>query len=390
MKKNEVKGLQVKEIKSVSREIKPSTERMLWGISAGICEFRGCTNSLFSHHVTKEKVNLSEKAHIYAFSAGGKRPSLLRFTSKINDVDNLMLVCERCHKLIDSEDTDYTAEQLLEMKKEHEERIANLVSIKPDLQSEIIIYNANIADSSIQISDFAAKSAIVPKHYPARTNPINLSPNLQLFDYENDYWSVMATHLERAFFQYAPIIKDKHISIFAVAPQPLLFKLGLLLNRNYNVEVRQSQGAIDTWAWYCDKQTIHIETEVISKAKDTEEVIVTFELTARLSIGEIREAFGGGEVYRITSPNLGSSIIKSWRDLRAVIDEYRKILNKIRETYGNTVIVKLVPIAPVSVSIEAGRQTMKGDPKICIYDRNYMTKKWSQALEVNGEGNNDN
>ena len=86
------KQLEVKEVKSVSRKIKPATERMLWGISAGICEFDGCTNKLYSHHVTKEKVNLAEKAHIYAFSKGGKRPSLLRSSAKINDIDNLMLV----------------------------------------------------------------------------------------------------------------------------------------------------------------------------------------------------------------------------------------------------------------------------------------------------------
>lgn len=86
--------LEIKKVNNISREIKPATERMLWGVSAGICEFNGCTNKLYSHHVTKEKVNLSEKAHIYAFSAGGKRPSLLRFTPKINDIDNLMLVCE--------------------------------------------------------------------------------------------------------------------------------------------------------------------------------------------------------------------------------------------------------------------------------------------------------
>lgn len=108
--KNE-KSLEIKAVKSITREIKPAAERMLWGVSAGICEFNGCTNKLYSHHVTKEKINLSEKAHIYAFSAGGKRPSLLRFSPKINDVDNLMLVCESCHKLIDSEDTNYSAEQ---------------------------------------------------------------------------------------------------------------------------------------------------------------------------------------------------------------------------------------------------------------------------------------
>lgn len=375
----------VKKVKNISRDIKPATEKMLWAVSAGICEFKGCQNKLFCHHVTKENVNLSEKAHIYAFSEGGKRASLLRFSPKINDINNLMLVCDRCHKLIDSEDTDYSAEELIAMKKEHEERIAKLVSIKPDLQSEVIIYNANIANTAIKISDYTANSAIVPEHYPARSSPINFSPDIKLFDSENDYWGVMANHLEKEWTQYEPIIRDKQISLFAVAPQPLLFKLGTLLNRNYNVDVRQSQGAIDNWKWRCDKQTAKIQRETIPATSKNDDVVVTFELTARLSEEEIRAEFGDGTVYRITTPTCSSELIKSWRDLRAVINEYRIVLNTIRETHGKDVRIKLVSLAPVSVSIEAGRKTMKGDPIIVLYDRNYITKKWAEALILNGD-----
>lgn len=384
--KKDSKELIAYKVTNISREIKPSTERMLWGVSAGVCEFGGCTNKLFSHHVTKENVNLSEKAHIYAFSAGGKRPSLLRFTSKINDIDNLMLVCERCHKLIDSEDTEYSAEQLMAMKKEHEDRIELLSSIKPDLQSEIVIYNANIANSSLKISDYAAKSAVIPKRYPARANPINFSPDLNIFDNEINYWKIMEQHLEREWVQYEPILRDKHISLFAIAPQPLLFKLGMLMNRNYNVEVRQSQGAIGNWSWRCDRQTANIEVDILPEISPEDDVVVTFELTAKLSEEELRAEFGRGTIYRITTPSCNSEIIKSWRDLRAVIDEYRKVLNTIRETKGQNITIKLVPIAPVSVSIEAGRKTMKGDPAIVIFDRNYITKKWAQALVLNGKG----
>lgn len=385
MSKNKDNKLIVKKVNNKNREIKPITERMLWAVSAGICEFNGCCNKLFTHHVTKENVNLAEKAHIYAFSAGGKRPSLLRFTQKINDIDNLMLVCDRCHKLIDSTETDYSAEQLLQMKKEHEDRIATMVAIKPDLQSEVVIYNANIADGSIKISDFTAKSAIIPKHYPARSNPINFSPEISLYDNEELYWETMSTHLERQFEQYKSLLKDKHISLFAVAPQPLLFKLGTLLNRAYDVEVRQSQGGIDNWRWRCDKQTTKIETEIIDSKDKSITPIVTFELTAKLSLEELRQEFGEGTIYRISSPVCSPEIIKSVRDLRAVMDEYRKILNKIREEHGQNVKIKLVPISPVSVSIEAGRQTMKGDPIISVYDRNYITKKWTKALELNGK-----
>lgn len=379
------KQLEVKKVKSVSRKIKPATERMLWGVSAGICEFDGCTNKLYSHHVTKEKVNLAEKAHIYAFSEGGKRPSLLRSSPEINDIDNLMLVCERCHKLIDSEETDYTAEQLLDMKKEHEKRIANVATIKPDLQSEIVVFNANIANRAIKISDFAAKSAIIPEHYPARENPFNLSPDLNLFDNDDNYWSTMETHLERQWAQYEKTIRDKHISLFAVAPQPLLFKLGTLINRNYNVDVRQSQGSIDNWKWLCDMKTAKIETQIVDANDATAEPIITFELTAKLSIDELREEFGEGTIYRITAEASSSGIIKSRSDLNAVINEYRRALDNIRRSYGKDVKVKIVPIAPVSVSVEAGRQTMKGDPQITIYDRNYITKNWAAALTLNGK-----
>ena len=379
------KQLEVKKVKSVSRKIKPATERMLWGVSAGICEFDGCTNKLYSHHVTKEKVNLAEKAHIYAFSEAGKRPSLLRSSPEINDIDNLMLVCERCHKLIDSEETDYTAEQLLDMKKEHEKRIANVATIKPDLQSEIVVFNANIANRAIKISDFAAKSAIIPEHYPARENPFNLSPDLNLFDNDDNYWSTMETHLERQWAQYEKTIRDKHISLFAVAPQPLLFKLGTLINRNYNVDVRQSQGSIDNWKWLCDMKTAKIETQIVDANDATAEPIITFELTAKLSIDELREEFGEGTIYRITAEASSSGIIKSRSDLNAVINEYRRALDNIRRSYGKDVKVKIVPIAPVSVSVEAGRQTMKGDPQITIYDRNYITKNWAAALTLNGK-----
>lgn len=381
----ESEKLEINEIKNSSRYIQPQVERMLWGASAGMCEFKGCTNKLFSHHVTKEKVNFSEKAHIYAFSRGGKRFSLLKPRDKINDVDNLMLLCEKCHKLIDSENTGYSADELLAMKKEHEGRIEMLVSIKPDLQSEIIIYNANIANSSIRISEFTAKSSIIPEHYPAREHSINFSPDMSIFDSDENYWQIMETHLKRKWCEYESIVRDKHISLFAIAPQPLLFKLGMFINRGYNVSVRQSQKDIETWKWLSKKQTIKPYVATIPKGAEVNEVILTIEITARLSEKELRGEFGEGEIFRILIDDPDAKAIKSEKDLNVVVGLYRNCLNKIREEYGKEIIVKLVAIAPASISIEAGRQTMKGDPKIFIFDRHYRTKQWIKAFEVNGE-----
>ena len=125
--------------------------------------------------------------------------------------------------------------------------------------------------------------------------------------------------------------------------------------------------------------------EIVSNVREVNEVIITFEITAKLSIEEIREEFGNGQIYRILVNEPNAKSIKSEYDLQTIIALYRDCLSEIREKFGKEVIVKLVPIAPASISIEAGRQTMKGDPKIFIYDRHFKTKQWVKAIEVNGE-----
>jgi len=55
------------------KNIGVGTERLLWGITAGRCEFRGCNKPLYVHDVTGAVENLAEKAHIYAVSPRGAR-----------------------------------------------------------------------------------------------------------------------------------------------------------------------------------------------------------------------------------------------------------------------------------------------------------------------------
>lgn len=373
--------IEIKEVKTPSRYIQQDTTRMLWAVSAGMCEFSGCPNRLYTHHVTKENINLAQRAHIYAFSNGGKRFSPLLPRSKINDINNLMLVCGSCHELIDSSNTDYSAEQLLAMKKEHEERIRLLTSIKPDLRSEVVIYNCNIGDRPVRIQEYHANESITPNFYPARIAPINLSPDLRLYDNELDFWSVMAKDLERRLEAHEPSIRDKHISLFAVAPQPLLFKLGTLLNRNYNVSVRQPQGNIALWRWQEEGQTISLQLNE-SGEDYFDKVVISVEITARLSEKELQNIFEGHRIFRIMANDYGPNAIKSEADLSAVTHEFRKVLNKIRLSCSEGVQVSLLPLAPVAVSIETGRQLMKGDPIITVYDRNYITKEWVPVLSI--------
>src|SRR3990172_8383452 len=87
------------------RHIKVEVERELWARAAGRCQINGCNRILYKSPVTQEPVNISEKAHIYSFSEDGPRgwgPFVMN-RNKLNDISNLMLVCNVCHTTIDQD-----------------------------------------------------------------------------------------------------------------------------------------------------------------------------------------------------------------------------------------------------------------------------------------------
>ena len=57
----------------LTRNIKNSTQVLLWGRAAGLCEFAGCNKPLYESSVTKQQVNIGQQAHIWSFSEDGPR-----------------------------------------------------------------------------------------------------------------------------------------------------------------------------------------------------------------------------------------------------------------------------------------------------------------------------
>ena len=76
---------------------------MLWAKAAGRCQFAGCNEPLWRSSVTQETINKAQKAHIYALSDNGPRSKDSMTYEKINDLNNLMLVCHQCHQKMDKE-----------------------------------------------------------------------------------------------------------------------------------------------------------------------------------------------------------------------------------------------------------------------------------------------
>ena len=241
----------------VTRYIKREVERELWARAAGRCQFQGCNRLLYKSPVTQERVNISEKAHIYSFSKDGPRGWGPFVTNKetLNDVSNLMLVCHDCHETIDQDvaGTRYPAALLIEWKRQHETRLRVVSGICPNNKSHVILYGGKIGEENSPLQAEVAVEAMFPDWFPAEDATTNLSMSCEHEDATDLFWQTEANHLRAAFErQVRPRIveaKPNHFSVFALANQPLLILLGSLLTDKVPAEVYQLHREPRTWKW---------------------------------------------------------------------------------------------------------------------------------------------
>jgi hypothetical protein len=190
--------------------------------------------------VTQEQVNTAQKAHIYAFSTRGPRGNRGIAQDDLNGLGNLMLVCHECHRKIDGNPSDarYAAALLRSMKTEHEQRIERISGISGNKKTHLLLYGANVGEHSSPLNYADAAPAVFPHRYPASDAPIDLTTvNSAFLDRDADFWGVEAKNLQVKFGQR---VRERlaagaieHLSLFAIAPQPLLILLGTLLGECY-------------------------------------------------------------------------------------------------------------------------------------------------------------
>lgn len=104
----------------VARGLRPLDRLILYVRAGGRCEL--CNDYLLEHHLTKGSGNFGQAAHIIAFKSGGPRGRNTR-PADVNVVENLMLLCGSCHKLVDTRPAEYPVAVLKRFKTEHERRI---------------------------------------------------------------------------------------------------------------------------------------------------------------------------------------------------------------------------------------------------------------------------
>lgn len=368
--------------------IDPKVKIDLWRASGGRCQFNNCNTPLWIHTASKGQMNKSYIAHIYAFSKGGARYDEVKSPLLEKEFSNLMLVCDECHRTFDdkTKEIEYSADRLIAMKKAHEERIELLTGIAPDMRSHVLLFGARIGQNASPLQFQSAIQAILPNYYPSMPRPVEIGMQSALEDHTEGYWLAEEENLMARFKSEVEYLKGKHetqhFSIFGLAPQPLLIKLGTLLIDLYDAEVYQLHREPTTWKWLDHEQDV--DHQILPASTDHKVVALKFELSATITDDRIKNTLGEEcSIWSITHSNPNNDYLKSRLHLQDFRQITRRALSQIKAHHGEDTIIHVFPAMPVSTAIDLGRVWMpKADLPMIIYDQNRRNGGFIKTLKI--------
>lgn len=376
----------------VSRHIPVAVQCELWGRAAGRCEFHGCNRRVYLSDVTHERVNISEKAHIHSFAEGGPRGRgpLATNPAALNRIDNLMLLCEFCHRKIDKRKDGgrYPATILRQWKALHENRVTLVTAISPDKNSHVVLYGANVGSSKIDVQPENASGAIFPERYPASETPIHLNMSWEGRDHIPGYWKTEEENLLSAFKEeIGPRIKkgDAHFSLFGFAPMPLLIRLGILFTDRVPVDVFQRhREPAPTWSW--PNIGSDLRFRLIRPRRTSGRPVLIVSLSARIAPARVLEIVGRGcSVWELLVDKPHNDILKTRAHLSDFRAAARHALAQIGDVHGFKTPLSIFPAMPVSAAVELGRVRMpKASMPWVIYDHNQVAGRFVKTLDIGG------
>ena len=378
----------------ITREtVSQYTRLKLWVKSAGRCEFNGCNEPVWRNNLTLSDGNFGEVVHIIGASEDGPRGNEESANLQI-EYSNLMLMCQRCHKEIDDNDEKYPPQLLQKWKYKHENRIQIQTSYPEDInKSTVLLLSVNIGERIVPINPEAYRNAMFPK-FPAHEKEIVIAR--QDFDGHGniEYWNAFACDIQRKIrWHFSDGIdgeKIKHLSVFAIGPMPLLMFLGKCVGDTVSADLYQSHRNIDdtnqTWSWPEEQQEAEISyiTNRVGVNENHTNIAIVLSLSGKIRSDRYEKFTSENfSVYEITIEEPSPHFLKSRKQLEGFSQEYRKLLNNIQATHGDSCKVFIILAVPAPIAVECGRVLLpKSDPEIsaCEYDDQ---KGYRTVLKIN-------
>jgi hypothetical protein len=370
-----------------SRSIDPHTALVLYTRAGGRCQFDGHNQYLLEHETTSTPGNFGEKAHIWAFNEGGPRGKGDGRPVEINNVDNLMLLCGACHHLVDVvRPQDFNVETLRRFKEDHEARVFELTGLSKDRDTVPLVFRAQVAGNLMDISDAEMQAAVAP-NYIRRGAKVAIDYGAVSDRPDAAYWSNGCSTIDAGIDRLGRVEvrpgRALRVSVFAIAPIPLLIYLGSKLSDKQLVDLYQRHRSPDTWNWNEEAGGTRFITH--QHQSDGKAVALLINVSGSNTVSDVVKLIGAATVYELTleGKTPATSALQSRADLDRFSAEYGQVLARVRVAHPGLAKLHVFPAVPAPVAVAIGRQRLpKVDAALEIYDRDKRAGGFAHALSV--------
>lgn len=362
----------------------------LWVLTAGRCEFPGCNKQVWRDGLTLKEDNFAHMAHNVAASPDGPRGDKKLSSKLTTDYSNLLLLCTTHSRLVDGKNKyDYSVEMLSDYKKRHEERVRIQTNVGPEMRTTVMRFVAPIRERRMSVSTGQAYAAISPR-FPADPKGISIDYSSLESGSSQSYWSGVAKDIDAKVKNALATGNDhervEHLSVFGIAPIPLLVYLGNRIGGATPADIYQKHRDTDDWKWQKENRNDSFKYVVSKgpKQKGANRVALILSLSGQVDYAEVKKATNDAPWYEITIPTPDRDYLKRRSQLTKFAETYRGVLTEIRTLYGGGAEIWLFPAIPVSIAVTCGRELLpKSDPHLIVYDNTNDKGGFVRTLKIN-------
>ena len=380
---------------TVKREkIKESVRNALWARTAGRCTI--CNRRLLGDSRTYlHSVLLAELAHNIGATDGPESPRR-KANDGVEDTEaeeNLLLLCHDCHKIIDDADhiDFFPPEKLRDIKETFERRIEMVTESGGLTRTAALRVGSQIRGSLALASQREVAETLLAVNY------LGLIETQRSGDFTcrihgsaggRGFWDAAQQSIDDTLALVRQAIDSgdvEHISVFAIAPIPLLVYLGWRLDDKTPTRLFQKhRDQFVGWSWADQDETVAFDMSAAESNTDAEDVVficaVTSEVNTKFLPPEIADA-PSIEIHPLEAlPD--PTLMSHEQSLVNFAAQWRAALATAESRYPNAKRWHLVASAPVTVAIEAGRALMRdAHPPVTVYERG--AESYEGVLVVN-------
>lgn len=383
------------------RPLSPADELRVWRDAGARCMYRGCARDVGSTSLTVRSAPAAYLAHIVASNENGPRGGATSHALSDNP-DNVMLMCDEHHRLIDRIDVEgHLAPRLNAMRIEHVEAVRNALDSLAFPRSRAMAVIGDIANLATSASEHDMRRAVLQRQLACDSRVDYVLRRTQRDDRsQQGFWQTVLHQHEHEILELRRLLQSNQpfgdfcevLSLFALLPTPLLVLVGRIVGEARRVELFQYDPSRGTWTW--DESAVPKAagtfTVELPPVRAASEVLLTIELSAELDIATLPPSIAAGlsngsiSRVRVRNSNPSNACIATAEDLNQFKDVAREAVRFIQDVVRAT-HVHLIGISPASTMVAFGQVLRPGHHSIyTVYDRPNGSMAWGPAMTVTG------